>query len=325
MVALAEQVVRCDDPRFTDLPNRLLHDTLIVRDLPAARAIASLDAGFRCITLQGELLEADGTLTVGTHHAEAGILSRKSELRELREQEARLDLRLSQLERDLADLRDRVSLAEKRLRDARQESSATSQQIGEKRLQISEREQARSRKADDVTLHQSEMSSLDQEIDQRQTSWLEKQEQAVESAVAVQAAHQRLKELDSDIRDHDARRRQLQQDSTACQVALGQVSERLKALKKRQEQLESDHSQRVAEQAQERDRLLGLQRSLLDCQFSLLRGSAALAYAYLRKEQARTPTLPGQPPACSGEAAETATNRSGAGHAQFLARTGRAG
>src|SRR5262249_20064402 len=71
VVALAEQVVRCDDPRFADLPARLLGRTLIVRDLTAARAIAALDAGFRCITVQGELLETDGTLTVGAHHAEA--------------------------------------------------------------------------------------------------------------------------------------------------------------------------------------------------------------------------------------------------------------
>src|SRR5262249_19004919 len=75
VVALAEQVVRCEDSRFADLPSRLLSKTLIVRDLVAARAIHSLSgANFRCVTLAGELLEADGTLTVGTHHAEAGIL-----------------------------------------------------------------------------------------------------------------------------------------------------------------------------------------------------------------------------------------------------------
>ena len=35
----AEQVVRCDDPRLADLPERLLGRTLIVRDLAAARAV----------------------------------------------------------------------------------------------------------------------------------------------------------------------------------------------------------------------------------------------------------------------------------------------
>src|SRR5581483_10697698 len=83
VIALAAQVVRCEDPQLADLPARLLHRTLIVRDLAAAHTLAAQAPGYRCITLQGELLEADGTLTIGTHHAETGILSRKSELREL--------------------------------------------------------------------------------------------------------------------------------------------------------------------------------------------------------------------------------------------------
>ena len=88
LVAPAEQLVSCDHPELADLPAQLLGRTLIVRDLAAARAIAAHAPGFRLVTLQGELLEPDGTLTVGTHHAETGILSRKSELRELREQAA---------------------------------------------------------------------------------------------------------------------------------------------------------------------------------------------------------------------------------------------
>src|SRR5439155_3453377 len=89
-------------------PAQLLAHTLIVRDLASARAIAAHTSGYRLVTLQGELLEPDGTLTVGTHHAEAGILSRKSELRELRQQLADLDRRLTETERDWADLRERL-------------------------------------------------------------------------------------------------------------------------------------------------------------------------------------------------------------------------
>ena len=88
-----------------------LSGTLIVRDLTAARALAVHLPGHRFVTLHGELLEADGTLTVGTHHAETGILSRKSELRELREQVANLDRRLAELDRDLVDLREATGAA----------------------------------------------------------------------------------------------------------------------------------------------------------------------------------------------------------------------
>src|SRR5262249_37171039 len=58
VIALAEQVVRCDDPQLAGLPARLLGRTLIVRDLTVARAIVRHNRGYRCVTLQGELLEA---------------------------------------------------------------------------------------------------------------------------------------------------------------------------------------------------------------------------------------------------------------------------
>src|SRR5262249_42930427 len=143
VVAAADQVVRCDDPRFPDLPERLLGKTLIVRDLEAARAVAGLKAGYRCITLQGELLEVDGTLTLGTHHAEAGIVSRKSELRELREQVAALDARLAELERDQADLRERVARLDAQVEHARKEVEVQGEQANDMRWRIGQHRQRR--------------------------------------------------------------------------------------------------------------------------------------------------------------------------------------
>src|SRR5262249_40850909 len=109
VIALAEQLVTCDHEALADLPAQLLGRTLIVRDLAAARAIGAHTSGYRFVTLQGELLEADGTVTTGTHHAETGILSRKSELRELRVTVAGLDRRIAEAERDLADARERIA------------------------------------------------------------------------------------------------------------------------------------------------------------------------------------------------------------------------
>src|SRR5205814_89652 len=113
--ALAANLVRCELPDLADLPHRLLGKTLIVPDLAAARVVAADHPGWRCVTLQGELLDADGTVTVGVHHAETGLLSRKSELRELREQAVVHERRLVELERDQADVRDRLARLESRI------------------------------------------------------------------------------------------------------------------------------------------------------------------------------------------------------------------
>src|SRR5439155_16286031 len=69
VIALAGDLAVCDRPELAHLPAQLLGRTLLVRDLTAAREISAHTSGYRFVTLQGELLETDGTLTVGTHHA----------------------------------------------------------------------------------------------------------------------------------------------------------------------------------------------------------------------------------------------------------------
>src|SRR5262249_24659493 len=108
--ATADQWVTCENPELGGLPRQLLGRTLIVADLAAARrhAAESRFAGYRFVTRAGELVHPDGTLTVGPHRPEAGILSRKSELRELRAQAENLNSEIAQTEARIADLRDRA-------------------------------------------------------------------------------------------------------------------------------------------------------------------------------------------------------------------------
>src|SRR5262249_34976293 len=109
VVAPAERLVPCGRAGVEELPGRVPGPALGGCGLAPARVLAARARGWRFVTLQGELLEADGTVTVGNHHAGAGILSRKSELRELREQVGDLDRRIEECERDLHDLRARVA------------------------------------------------------------------------------------------------------------------------------------------------------------------------------------------------------------------------
>ncbi|MDW8068523.1 MAG: AAA family ATPase [Anaerolineae bacterium] len=67
--------VRCDE-RFRPLVDVLLGQVWMVEDLEAARALApTLPPGGRCVTREGEIVAADGTVTVG--RAEGGLLARE--------------------------------------------------------------------------------------------------------------------------------------------------------------------------------------------------------------------------------------------------------
>jgi chromosome segregation protein len=98
IVCRADRLVRSASG-IQHLPERLLADTWIVSSLDAALALAGTIGGeARFVTLQGELLEANGTLFAGSFRGETALVSRKSELRGIKTELARLDQKIASSE-----------------------------------------------------------------------------------------------------------------------------------------------------------------------------------------------------------------------------------
>jgi chromosome segregation protein len=103
-----------------DLAARLLADTWVVETLSdAIRWHAAVEGRCRFVTLQGELIEADGTLFAGTVRNESALLSRKSELRRLKNELHRLEHEIAQREHLIRTLSLHISSADDRLTEAR--------------------------------------------------------------------------------------------------------------------------------------------------------------------------------------------------------------
>ena len=284
LVAPAEQLVSCDHPELADLPAQLLGRTLIVRDLATARAIAGHTPGFRLVTLQGELLEPDGTLTIGLHHAESGILSRRSELTELREQVAALDGRLAELEHGLVDLRDRSQAAEQQAGEQQQQIDVLAEQVGDLRTRVQRHRDRRQGLHEEVTVSQGEMARIDEELAGLEAAWHEAQAQAADAEAQVQFLHTRMHEAEEESRRRGHEREQLQAECTEAQVALAKAEERLRSIQSQHEQLDRDHSQRAQDVSQSRLALDNGRARLMESQQTMLHASALLAQAYLDKE-----------------------------------------
>src|SRR5262249_32677808 len=133
LIGSAARLVSCGHPEFTHLPEHLLGTTLLVKDLAAARSLAATTNGFRFVTLQGEVLESSGEVTVGAHYAGSGLLSRKSELRELRSRLAELDGQLAATEQELAATREQLARYDVHVEQAQQEVEILAQQVAELR------------------------------------------------------------------------------------------------------------------------------------------------------------------------------------------------
>lgn len=286
MIALAEQLVTCERPELADLPTQLLGRTLLVRDLATAQLIAAHTSGYRFVTLQGELLEPDGTLTVGTHHAEMGILSRKSELRELREQVSAMDRRIVETEHDLTALRARITALEQQEEKQEEEIDVLAEQAADLRSRIGQHRQRREGLHEEVVLSRTEISGLEQEIQASEEAWQLARAQAEGAERRVQELQTRLQDAEREIGQYEVRQQQRQQAYTTAKVALAQVEERLTALRAKHRQIEGDVQQRRQDREQGEQQLTAAQARLAESQRTMLQASAALARCYLDKESA---------------------------------------
>jgi chromosome segregation protein len=286
VITKAADVVSCENPELAGLPAQLLGRTLLVRDLASARAVAAQFPEYRLVTLQGELLEPDGTLTVGTHHAEGGILSRKSELRELRLQITELDRRLSETERNLNDLRLRSTELDDHLGSTQEEIDALNEQDADLRTRVGQHRQRREGLHEEVTVSRRELGLLDNDIEMLQTAWSDARTQAEAAEKQVHELQERIQQAEHTIHDEERRRHEQQQQVTLAKVALATVEERLTALRSKHRQFQSDYEQRREEWREGEQRLADSRKRLQESQTTMLQASAALARWYLDKEAA---------------------------------------
>jgi chromosome segregation protein len=287
LVALAEQLVSCEHAELSDLPAQLLGRTLIVRDLAAARAKAEHAPGFRLVTLRGELLEPDGTLTVGTHHAETGILSRKSELRELREQLAILDVRIRETELDWQSLRDKLRNAEAASQELQDSLTVLTEQEADLRSRIQRHQDRRQGLHEEVTLSRDEIQRIEQDVQTLEATWRQHETHAGEAEALVQTLHERMRHADEEIRTREAERQQAQHAFTQAQVTFAQGEERRRGLLSQHQQASRDYRQRQQEWQQNQANLAQMRARLQDSQQAMLNASGVLAMAYLTKEESQ--------------------------------------
>jgi chromosome segregation protein len=286
VVTPAAQVVRCDDLRLADLPRRLLDKTLIVRDLPTARALAGGPDGCRCVTLGGEVVEADGSLTIGVHHAETGILSRKTELRDLSEEASSLDRRLADLEGDLADLRERIALIDGRLENQLRAVEVLAEQAGDLRSRVSRHVERRAGLHEEVQVSRSELNGLDADIARLEADWTHARDQAAEAEAAVERLQSAVADAEREARAAELLRQDRQQQAGAARAASAQAEERLAGLRTAGRQLETDLHQRRLELDQVEQQIAAAHTRLVETDVARLAAAAAHADGCLQREEA---------------------------------------
>lgn len=271
------------------LASHLLADTWVVETLADALRLHALTVGqCRFVTLQGELIENDGTLFAGTVRNESALLSRKSELRRLRNELHRLEHEIAQRELMLRSLGQNITSTDEKLNATRTLVNENVQRVREMETELADhRRQLKDsrRQSDQLTAQRQKLSDEISEL-QTQISEAEQQHQLGETLLAQQ--QQLITELTAQLAERQQELESIERDRTAASMDLTRSEERLLGLQEAVERVREDLEQRQLQQQEAERRLQSAADRQRDLLIARLNASAEIAELSVSDEQLAT-------------------------------------
>ncbi len=238
------------------LASQLLADTWVVQSLnDALRLQKEVGDNYRFITLQGELVEKDSTLFTGSVRSESAVVSRKSELRRLKNELHRIEHLVSERDIRLQKLVTFIELADDELQTGRDNVNRCTAELRTHQQSEAELQQA-------VNADRANDRKLTDQLGSLGAAIAALEEQIVEGGTAQEAADKQFQNLQEQIaaaeRDLAEDRRQvdiLKKGRTEADLELTRSEERLLGIRDAVGRLEDDLQQRRLQQQEAARRL----------------------------------------------------------------------
>ncbi len=250
---IASQLIHCDE-RYRSIMENLLGRIVVAETIDHAVAIArKYGYKFRIVTLDGQLVNAGGSLTGGSTVKNAGLLSRRAdieklsaEVQALQKQCEALEPEISELKQEIAAVQAQLSALDAQLRVAGEDRITTQSEIRRLSVTLSEMQQA-------------------DELEEREYSKIQKRLAAAEETSSssdelIAKASEELQDIFAQI---EARTKERNDLGDRCQIIQHQMNEKryqtlsmskdLEALKEAEQRLlrsQEEHKELLAEIAE---------------------------------------------------------------------------
>ena len=236
------------DRGTTGLAATLLADTWVVKTMEdAVRLAMDKGRGLRFVTLQGELLEANGTLYVGTIRSETALFSRKSELRRLKNDLASLDRDIGMHEAELQAVYQSLTGADSELESIAAELDYANQRAADLKADLAAQDQTLDRLQRERKSLADQMAALDGELALRQTELETADIQATTSEQSLHQLEASLAAATDEMLTIEQQLQELEQQRSADHLNLAKQGERLEALRAQSIRLTEELQQRAAQ------------------------------------------------------------------------------
>lgn len=272
----AVNLVRCEIPGVVE---RLLGNVVV------AEAHTTGHAALRVVATDGTIFEPDGRVVIGPIETGAGLLSRKSELRELSAERTAIEQEIADIEKQQSALRAEAESYEPTIRDKDAEIATLSGEAGNLREQILRQRDHQAQLADRIELLVREADILALELKNAERTYADVSRQAAQADDEVKQIQQRLAQNDIALTALDFERSAVQAERADARVHLARVFEQLSNLTSRIEEIETQIRQRNADEvnaiAEEKSMRARAQHHTL----LALRATADAADAYRTKDE----------------------------------------
>jgi len=236
------------DRGTTGLAVSLLADTWVVQTMEVAVRLAmGPGKGLRFVTLQGELLEANGTLFVGTIRSETALFSRKSELRRLKNDLVTLDRDIVSQESTLQTVYQSLTGTDSELESIAAELDYANQRLSDLKGDLGAQDQTLDRLRRERNSIASQQLASTSEIEQRQQELLSAEEQATTSEQSLHHLEASLATATEEMLEVEHQLQQLELQRSADQLDLAKQGERLEAMRAQSVRLDEELGQRQAQ------------------------------------------------------------------------------
>ncbi|MGM0489456.1 MAG: chromosome segregation protein SMC [Planctomycetota bacterium] len=266
------------------LLRQLLGGTWAVEMLAHARRLrATVRPPVRFVTLAGEIVNADGSIVAGPKDT-LGLVSRRTELRDRRREEAVVQRQIASAEQEVTRLSENMDQQQQRVRElterhkqqseeaARHQarSQATHDQLRQLEGEISDLKRERQ-----ATRRSFEEASTRTEEAERQLRELERESADLEAAI---------QQIEASVKEGESTLQQCQNTVTAIQVDLAKSEQRLDGLRLQLHQDEANRRERSGAISETRDRLAETLEKHQVASREILTATSELATLYLDKD-----------------------------------------
>ena len=271
--------------KYAPLIWKLLGKTIIVDSLETAgKLCGQLGKEYQFVTLKGQLLSGDGIIKLGPLGKAAGLISRKSRLRQLQQAIANISGEIAVLEGQIEKNNQtnmHLDKLRKELRTAVYEANTEKMQVNSK---LALCEQNIKRLQQEQPLIAGEIELLEAQIAQSvQKEYNSKQKlQEIETVNTQRTA--RIEELEAKYSEHKTRQQILTDKLTDLKVSLGQVTEHRQALKQAIISLQNQMQENQTTAKTASDEIQSCSGQLSQTQRDILHCEAAVSEMFVEKE-----------------------------------------